>query len=175
MIEYFLDPERPEATIAYFYCVRSTKGVADCDPNRVLRSLLRQLVWTSDNSIDENTADAMRGRKGLPSTDCINLLVQQIKTTDRTTIIIDALDECEDFELLLEHLVDLSERCKPQLRLFLSSRDHIEVQRPSLFPGCRSLRALRPSPTLTWNTSLPRRCLSIRRTNHTAVPAKIST
>ncbi|KAJ5634581.1 hypothetical protein N7528_002423 [Penicillium herquei] len=127
---------------AFFYCSRKQGTNEENSPKAVLRSLLRQLAWSKTNlSVAPSVKERYRqwqqdqgyGGRGLLTDDCIELLTQLIVTNHHTTIIIDALDECSDFDELLSNLEEIMVASQGKVKFLLSSRMHVPVQ--ETFPG----------------------------------------
>jgi hypothetical protein len=65
-----------------------------------------------------------------------SLLVGLVKLYQRTTIVVDALDECENSAELLRNLMmlwDSADGAKRRIKFFFSSRTHVEL--PEKFPA----------------------------------------
>ncbi|KAJ5724453.1 hypothetical protein N7493_006181 [Penicillium malachiteum] len=139
VVERFLNQSRREEAnqLAFFYCSRKQGTNEANSPKAVLRSLLRQLAWSKTNlSVAPIVKERYRqwqqdqgyGGRGLLADDCIELLTQLIATNHHTTIIIDALDECSDFEELLSNLEEIMVASQGKVKFLLSSRMHVPVQ-----------------------------------------------
>jgi len=138
VIEVFLEKasasKLEDRQISYFYCSKTSRsGSKSVD---ILRSIVRQLAWSpKDSQIEEFIEEAWKNRQS-PETDklsvgeCKRFLLQLAGRCPSTTIIIDALDECDaPLELLTtlkELSFDLSEK-KVSVKLFLSGRDGVLV------------------------------------------------
>lgn len=74
----------------------------------------------------------------LSAEDCISLLDDIFSSTQhcRYTIVIDALDECDDFDCVLQCLKDASQGHE-NIRLFFTSRWQVKVQ--NYFPEARTV------------------------------------
>ncbi|KAL4778818.1 ankyrin repeat-containing domain protein [Aspergillus varians] len=147
IIEHFLrqrkeeeeEEEEEEASrIAYFYCSKK-QGTEEANcPKTVLQSLLRQLSWPATGCsiapiikerYREWKQDQGNGGRELLTDDCIELLTQLIISHHHTTtIIVDALDECSDFNELLSHLEAIKAACQEKVKFLLSSRMNVPVQ-----------------------------------------------
>ncbi|KAJ5642154.1 hypothetical protein N7490_006154 [Penicillium lividum] len=128
--------------LAFFYCSRKQGTEEANSPKTVLRSLLRQLAWSKTNlSVASIIKERYRqwqqdqgcGGRELLADDCIKLLTQLIASNYHTTIIIDALDECSDFDELLSNLEKIMSACQGKVKFLLSSRMHVPVQ--EIFPA----------------------------------------
>lgn len=124
----------------------------------MLRSLISQLAESNNGmSISPVMKHEYYKRKTLPIKieECSDLLAALIKESQQTTFVVDALDECEDTDALLLHLkylYDIVPRTKHSIRIFFSSRNHIDVLEP--FPDCRKLE-LESCKTLTsWDMAV---------------------
>jgi hypothetical protein len=127
--------------LAYFYC--SEKEKRPTDSLAVLRSLIAQLGWQRDGlsvatPLQQTYAKADQisgaGQLGIPQ--CSELLQELVHLLPKTTIVIDALDECSDYEVLLEVLYEMF-RASPEGRhvnILVSSRMHVPVN--EWFSGC---------------------------------------
>jgi hypothetical protein len=119
--------------VAYFYC--SKKDVRSSTPVTILRCLACQLGWKNDGtsiadsirSLYEN-ADPISGA-GLPGLEgCKELLTTLVRLCPKVTVIIDALDECSDPDVLLEALQNVCQGSSGNVKIFVSSRMQIGVQ-----------------------------------------------
>ncbi|KAG8158615.1 hypothetical protein KVR01_011737 [Diaporthe batatas] len=125
---------------AYFYCNKQDN--ASDDPCWILRNIIRQLAagpWARTSPGEINTVhkavyqlwEAANGPEGIISTfsqweECLAAL---INTYPRTTIVLDALDECGEVEqkALIQLLVNLASpksMCKP-VKIFVSTRPEV--------------------------------------------------
>ncbi|MCJ1467129.1 hypothetical protein MMC07_005751 [Pseudocyphellaria aurata] len=120
--------------VAYFYCVKGQ--LLGSTAVEILRSLVRQLSWCpKDLQIEpairacwKDLDSPQPKQKQLSLKDCQDWLLRFAKHSEATTIIIDALDECEERWNLLQALGDLSSCLRDQkisVKLFLSSRDNV--------------------------------------------------
>lgn len=149
MIECFLEKafgeESGNESVAYFYCSkRKGSGSSVVD---VFRSLVRQLAYSSkDARVDNDVVNMFKSRTS-PETDpltlkeCKQLLPRLLCRSTSAALIIDALDECSKPQQLLSELKELSatlsELGARSLRLFMSSRDDVNVSR--FFTTCESV------------------------------------
>ena len=128
------------APIAYFYCQRNTAEPQRSDPTEILRAVLRQLLcyvpgWQTTSSC----AKEYRARESEAKKDGFEISRLDIsETTDQlieiasqkpVTILIDALDECHSDKryALLSALDDLLERSTHLVKVFVSSRDDVDI------------------------------------------------
>jgi hypothetical protein len=130
---------RAEHRVIHYYCTGSKPGETRSDCKVCLRALIRQLAIDLDNlSVAASVQAEYNNRKIDDPSDCrfsgkecerlLKELIQDDPRKMRTTIIVDALDECEDggYELLNCLKSILSSR--PQsIRLLLSSQMHVQV------------------------------------------------
>ena len=128
----------PKEQLAYYYCSNPMVGSQNCSLGLVFRSFLRQLAWTSTTQIFDGIAQAMSGPGGdeLSDSRCQQLLSSRIDMLERVTFIIDGVDHCAQPEVLLVALKRLCDEYSGKIWVFLTSRAHIAVNRPSLFPDC---------------------------------------
>ena len=130
------DPEH-FGNIAYFYCVRQGQDHSGTDPAVILRSLVRQLAWSSEGSSISPGVETFyeRWRYERPDSgrlslgECSELLTEMISSYSNTTIIIDALDECEEPYELLRALKTIADSSTGHIKLFVSSRANVDVAR----------------------------------------------
>lgn len=128
--------------IAYFYCsnnksVSNARGTAHNETVNIFRSLIAQLALFGDGMAlaeplrreFEKSERKVPGGFDAELDNCIDLLQDIITThsTDQMTIVLDALDECEYEEEILSSLATL-QASQPHLRIFLSSREGIDVE-----------------------------------------------
>ena len=123
------DPEY-FGSVAYFYCVRQGQEQSGTDPAVILRSLVRQLAWSSDGSSISPSIRSFydRWRYERPDSgrlsleECCELLKGLVSPKSNTTIILDALDECEKPFELLRALKKIAHSSTGQIKLFISGR-----------------------------------------------------
>ena len=128
------DPEHVGG-IAYFYCVRQGQGQSGTDPMVILRSIVRQLASSLDGSSIlppiRRVYDKLRyerpGSGCLSLEECSELLTELTSYHSKTTIILDALDECEKPYELLRALKRVAHSRTDQIKLFVSSRLNVRV------------------------------------------------
>jgi hypothetical protein len=132
----------PSGDLAFFYCskkaAKKDQQISARDSvENVLRTLIIQLSMSADGSSisDEIREYHTRSKQGIRGggmelSDCISLLEGIIAKDERPriTIVIDALDECVNFNKLLEILQQLF-ASKDKVRIFFSSRFDVDVQR----------------------------------------------
>lgn len=120
----------------YFYCARSAAEPERSEPAAVFASLLRQLSCLQPGAPIPAPVVAkfeQQGKgfksKGPDLGDCLDLIIVLVKKYDITTIIVDALDEC-DFETrqsLLDAFEDILRESAGLVKIFLSSRDDFDI------------------------------------------------
>ena len=128
------DPEY-FGSIAYFYCVRQGQDQSGTDPAVILRSLVRQLAWSLDGSSISPRIRTFYDRWQYERPDsgrlslgeCSELLTELISSHSNITIILDALDECEEPYELLRALKTIANSSTGHIKLFVSSRLNINV------------------------------------------------
>jgi hypothetical protein len=84
------------------------------------------------NIYDRHEKDGIATPSTLSLEQWSEVLVELILLTERTTLIVDALDETDDSDELLLQLKNVSDRVDGKLRLFVSSRMQVDV--PRAFP-----------------------------------------
>jgi hypothetical protein len=120
---------------AYFYCSRNTAEPARSRPEGIIRSLVRQLSSLQPGSPIRRPAMAIyrkREAEGFASgslrmDESRDLLIQLVKDYSVTTIIIDAVDECDP-----STRADLLDTLEAVLRealvkIFISSRNDMDI------------------------------------------------
>ncbi|KAF7512647.1 hypothetical protein GJ744_000908 [Endocarpon pusillum] len=128
-----------EHRVIYYYCTGSKPGETRSDCNQCLRALIRQLARKpNDLTIAPSVQHEYQKSKVDDSGDsrfikpeCQRLLQELIPSDPkemRTTIVIDALDECKDGYELLEILSSLLKSRPQSIRLLLSSQLHVNVK-----------------------------------------------
>jgi len=124
--------------LAFFYCSR-TQGQRTL-PLDVFRSFVAQLAWSTDGSSIAKSVKTAYGRRKdcqLSLDECSNLLVGLVERYKRTTIVVDALDECENSTSLLLHLKKLWDSVHGVIKFFFSSRKNVDL--PENFLPCEKL------------------------------------
>lgn len=126
--------------IAFFYCARSTAEPERAKPTEIMGALLRQLASSKpDLPVKGPVAKEYEARKEKAEEDCSTLRKLTVKDCTRlileltedhpATIIIDALDECEEGTRheLLEALDDIISKSTEVVKIFVTSRDDIDI------------------------------------------------
>ena len=128
------------SSTAYFYCARSTAEPERAKPAEIMGALLRQLAGSkSDLPIKETVAREYETRrrkaeedgsmlKKLTVQDCTRLIVELTKDQS-ATIILDALDECEEITRheLLEAFDEIICNSGEVVKVLVSSRDDTDI------------------------------------------------
>ncbi|KAL1853979.1 hypothetical protein VTK73DRAFT_8855 [Phialemonium thermophilum] len=128
--------------VAFFYCSRNTAEPERADPDKILSALLKQLSGSDpDEPIRIPVADEYKRRKAEAGRDCsepksldvedCTKLITELCDANPAFIVVDALDECDPqrrYELL-EALDTIATRSKEIVKVFLSSRDDIDIRR----------------------------------------------
>ncbi|KAG8763004.1 hypothetical protein FRC15_008186, partial [Serendipita sp. 397] len=123
-------------TVAYFYCLKDTKQPEKGDPKEIFRAILKQLVIRLPNRLSDPVKNQYEERKrqkdhgSIPSLtlgECAGF-IKQLATSHPVTIVIDALDECQESTHGLEGRKELLSQIKSmidspsKIKFFLSSR-----------------------------------------------------
>ncbi|KAI9040339.1 uncharacterized protein KD926_008296 [Aspergillus affinis] len=133
------------APVAYFYCNRSNAEGERSMPREIIRAILRQLASSDpDVPIKEPVVREYESRKKhaekdgsslseLAIEDCTKL-IREITKSNPATIIIDALDECDQLACyeLLDALHEIVAESEEVVKVFVSSRDDVDVIGQSL-------------------------------------------
>lgn len=137
--------------IAFFYCVRNAAEPERATPVEIMGALLRQLASSKpDVPIKEPVAKEYESRKKKAEEDCSKLkkltiedctrLIIELTRDNPGMIIIDALDECDENDKLLEALDEIVSKSAEVVKVFVSSRDDVDIVSSSYL--------LRPCPRL---------------------------
>ena len=121
----------------YFYCTRNTAERERATPDTILGSLIRQLACSiTDETILEPVREIYRSREKngfaagpLTLDESIALIIELSQDRPLTTIIIDALDEC-DFSSrgnLLDALSRILQESCNLVKILVSSRDDGDI------------------------------------------------
>ncbi|KAG4282209.1 hypothetical protein FPRO04_13385 [Fusarium proliferatum] len=136
VVDYSIENAKTGEAVAFFYCKRDEENRRN--PQDILRSILRQLSIP----VQEVEGGTMHvALKNLPNrlelngttfdvSTCEHLIGNLIKDYSRTTIVLDALDECErnTREELVRVLSNLTNESS-KLRVFISSRHDEDIAR----------------------------------------------
>ena len=125
---------------AFFYCSRSTAEPERSKPVEIMNAILRQLAHTNlDSPMKAPVIQEYETRKRKADDDCFQVrklslkectdLILKLSNDNSATIIIDALDECEEATKheLLEALNDIVSRSTELVKVLLSSRDDVVI------------------------------------------------
>ena len=128
------------ASTAFFYCARSSAEPARAKPVEILCALLRQLCTSSpDQPVKSPVAREYEARQKRAEEDCYTMerltleectrLIIELTKDHPTTIVLDALDECEESTRheLLEALDSIICNSTNVVKIFVSSRDDIDI------------------------------------------------
>jgi hypothetical protein len=150
VIEFFLNRafHNGQEQVAYFYC--NKRNGAGSSVLEIFRSLMRQLAYSSRHmKVDDQIMSLWKGRSSadtdlLTLKECKQILPRLLSEfSSTTTLLIDALDECEKSQQLLSELREIGTVLQNitagtgTVRAFLSSRDNVEVSRT--FSNCHSV------------------------------------
>lgn len=122
----------------FFYC--SQNGGKRTPPEDVFRSLVAQLARSVDgSSIARSVKSEYENRKNseLSLDECRHLLVGLVALYQQTTVVVDALDECEDYTRLLLNLKMVSKSAPKAIKFFFSGRTNVKL--PEDFPTWEKL------------------------------------
>ena len=118
---------------AYFYCTRNVAEPKRADPEHILRCIAKQLSYCSTSQsllLPACTIYNQRARFGdlaspLTLKECTNLIITLTEHRSSTTIIIDALDECNTDKVhkILDALNRIVRNSQGLVKVFVSSRD----------------------------------------------------
>ncbi|KPI39824.1 uncharacterized protein AB675_3383 [Cyphellophora attinorum] len=124
-----------DTSFAYVYCSRIAAGGAK-DTETVLGSLIRQLaeiegkneiVEPLDSFYRKHNHERSKGAE-LSRREQDELVGETFDLGIETRIIIDALDECRDWNVLLSALAKAVKHHKGNMKIFLTSREEVKVQ-----------------------------------------------
>ena len=110
--------------LAYFYC--SSKEGQSTNSTVILRSLIAQLAWSPDGFEVASSVKALHGhQENQLHPELFASLAAQYQ---RTTVVIDALDECEDYSRLLFLLKKVfADTPSTKLKFFFSRRPSVNM------------------------------------------------
>lgn len=121
--------------LAYFYCKQGETQLDD--PESILRSFVRQLSFkTTGFALHQPVISAyeasMAGGKfddGLGIPQCVRLIIDLANLNHQTTIVIDALDECDHDKRddLFRALRQIVEASTSLVKIFVSSRNEGDI------------------------------------------------
>lgn len=121
----------------YFYCQRNSAEPERSNPEAILGSLVRQMsCLRPGGALLQPVLELYDARKkegfaagSLSSDECTALILEMTKDRLMTTIVIDALDECDPDkrDVLLEALSRIVTDSTGLVKLFISSRDDQDI------------------------------------------------
>ncbi|KAI0439402.1 hypothetical protein F4803DRAFT_47018 [Xylaria telfairii] len=119
---------------AFFYCDRNEEERRK--PLSVLQSYVRQLSTTARKpgcirrQLQDFCLNARESGSDLGFSDCREQMLQSINLYSQTTLVLDALDECEPESRLkiLKVIEDLLSRSESRLKIFISSRPDRDIR-----------------------------------------------
>lgn len=128
------------SSTAFFYCARSTAEPEHAKPAEIMGALLRQLASSKpDLPVKEpvpkeyevrkkKAEEGCSALKKLTVQDCTRLIIE-LAENHPATIILDALDECEETTRheLLEAFDEIISNSAEVVKVFVSSRDDIDI------------------------------------------------
>lgn len=128
-------PGNSEA-LAYFYCKQGEPRLSE--PEAILRSLGRQLstkamcpgLQKPTVTAFEESSSKGKYDDGLGTKECVRLIVELVNLTLQTTIVIDALDECnhDTRHELFRALRTIIETSDSLVKIFISSRNDDDIE-----------------------------------------------
>lgn len=151
--------------LSFFYCSRNvatkTEDVIQAILRQVATDQFRTEIFSDVRDCHQAYKDS--GRDGRPSHDtCLDLLEAILAAGLRLRLIIDALDECENWEDLLDGLSRLqSSSGGMNLELLLASRHEVDVN--NYFPSCIIINLNSPMPSTEMERFLT---MEVNQENH---------
>ena len=128
------------SSTAFFYCTRSTAEPERAKPAEIMGALLRQLASSKpDLPVKKPVSREYEARRKKAEEDCSALkkltvqdctsLIIELSKNHPATIILDALDECEETTRheLLEAFDEIISKSAKVVKVFVSSRDDIDI------------------------------------------------
>ena len=120
----------------YFYCARSAAEPDRSDPHAVLASILRQLSCVQPEApIPSSVIEKYRSQgegftsNGLDLDDSRDLIIRLTEDYSMTTIVVDALDECDPLtrQSLLDAFEHILKESAGLVKIFVSSRNDQDI------------------------------------------------
>ncbi|KAL5335587.1 hypothetical protein BJX70DRAFT_314283 [Aspergillus crustosus] len=117
--------------VIYFFCSRNANDPGRQEPKAALRALVHQLALRARGGLPKKLCETFdkrystgMARNGMDFDEAHELLLGLLNGYARTTIVIDALDECseEDRRSLIHSLRNLVDHSTALVRVFVSSR-----------------------------------------------------
>ena len=139
LIEKYLGEfrDRKNPNPVYFYCTRNPAEPERGSPEGVLRSLVKQLsCLQSGGTVLDPVRTVYEARKqddfaagALNEKECTDLIIKLCQCRPLTTIIIDALDECESTRRheLFDAMSTILQRSKSLIKVLVASRDDRDI------------------------------------------------
>ena len=131
----FYDGQSPSP--AFFYCLRDTAEPTRSNPDSILASIARQLSSLQPGEPLLSPVVAVytkRDKEGFASgslsiEESLALIIELVEQYQLTTIVIDALDECDPERQvdLLESLEEILQKSSSLVKIFVSSRDDQDI------------------------------------------------
>jgi hypothetical protein len=131
-----LSKQTNDEALAYFYCDRNQESRQD--PTSVLRSFVRQLsVCQQQNALQKLMVAEyeQRRQKGFSSgkltfQECAKLILDYVNIYPQTTLVLDALDECnpQTRKQLIEVFDSLVTESSKPVKIFISSRPDRDIK-----------------------------------------------
>lgn len=121
--------------VAFFYCMRDTAEPERGDATQILKCIARQLAYNTTasavrpaaiNKYEELTEGGIRFKE-LDLEQSATLIMDLTEGLASVTIIVDAMDECEDIPSLLEKLTWILQKAKIPMRIFIASRNEKKI------------------------------------------------
>jgi len=131
-----LTKEQANKHVAYFYC--DFRDIEKTKPVNLYGSLLAQILDLNFNELPEDIAAYHQKNKSRNpyEFELRDMLMHTLAIVPATTIVIDALDECQNRQDLLEGLLDLH-KSYDQVRLLVTSREESDIKQ--VFSGVTQL------------------------------------
>lgn len=121
----------------YFYCTRNPQEPARANPKNIFQSLLRQMSCLRPGSAILDATNSAYNRREeddfasgeFSLTECKDLIIGLVEQRLSTTMVLDALDECDPEQLpdMLKALQDILQRSSGLVKIFVSSRDDQDI------------------------------------------------
>ena len=137
--------EHADHLVTYFYISKKRSGRNE--PTEIFRCLATQMASLHrEDSVPESLKTKYKERGPdrfsdggeLTFEECKQLMIEMSGCWTRSTLIIDALDECSTPLEVLDGLRDVCAQSSSKLKILASSRMNVEV--PHYFPDCERLR-----------------------------------
>lgn len=132
---------KSDVAVAYFYF--DFNDVEKQKPDRMIRSIITQLSRQSTRNLGELESLFSTCDNGGRQPDVERLMVvlkEVVESSDETYIVLDALDECSDREVLMESIEQVQDWKLPQLHMLITSRRLIDIEEsldPLITPHCK--------------------------------------